>query len=232
MRSQIRSLVAVLWPSWEYRRWLRPVCTQGPHSPHIAHNLHSDPSLYYNLLPCRVFHSCSDDGRGTTLAVGHLASPSSSLGRNRTPGLHQVPNDFFCFFLKYFAALKTPSLLRIVFLATTQQSGMWMQTEIPAYRLRPLILKFILLLFQYLPGFCYKIQRCQGRGCPVQDQDRFFKLPTGYLPRWMVWSHQGPSLKIISGMGVPEQGKWEEWILFHHFNFHRYSEVMNCTLKQ
>ena len=44
----------------------------------------------------------------------------------------------------------------------------------------------VLLSFQCLPGFCYKIQRCQGRGCPVQDQDRFFKLPTGYLPRWMV----------------------------------------------
>ena len=103
------------------------------------------------------------------------------------------------------AALKTPSLLRIVSPATTPQNGMWMQMEIPVYR-STFASRFF---FKFLPGFCYKIQRSSGRGCPVQDQDRFFKLPTRYLPRRMVWFHLGIHFETSSGMGVQELGKWE-----------------------
>ena len=138
----------------------------------------------------------------------------------------------FLLILKYSAAPRTPSLLRTVFLATTPQSGMWMQMEIPAYRSTSICSSKTFMIWMPSTGLCHKIQCCQGRDCPVQDQDRFFKLPTGYLPRRMVRSLQGHLFKIILGTVVPEQDKWQGWILFHHFDFPRYWEIMDSTLKQ
>ena len=53
-------------------------------------------------------------------------------------------------------------------------------------------------------GLCHKIQRCQGRDCPLQDKDRLLELPTGYLPRWMVWYHQEP-LRLVQVRGCWSQ---------------------------
>ena len=161
------------------------MCTQGPHSPLIPHNLHSDP-LYYNLLPCRVIHSCStdDDGRGATLSVGHLASPSSSLGRNRTPGLHQVPQISLAN-PQIFGSPKNSIIAENCLPGNDSTEWDVNADGDPSIQVATSAPR-VLLSFQCLPGFCYKIQCSQRRSCPIQDQDRFFKLPTGYLPRRLV----------------------------------------------
>ena len=123
--------------SCDYRSWLRPLCTQSPHSPPS----HSTQGLLWPLCTTTCCHAGlftliaqSEDERGEVLSLGLPTSPSFCVGRYWTQWLCQVSTYFFSLSSNSYPALKTPSLLRTVFLAMTPQSGMWMRMEIPAYR--------------------------------------------------------------------------------------------------
>ena len=95
--------------------------------------------------------------------------------------------------------------------------------EIPAYRLRSLLLKYF-YHFNAFQGFATRFSVVRGEVVQfkIKTDSSNYRLDI-FRVGWFDPVKDFP-LKISSGMGVPEQGKWEEWILFHHFNFHRYCE--------